>query len=76
LASVIALQEQALIILSDSEKQVDNKYNFCFELAWLKNEGLFEMVAQEWDSVPNGPSPMEMWQNKITHLRKSRNVYL
>jgi hypothetical protein len=28
------------------------------------------MVAQEWASIHKGSNPMEVWQNKIRHLRK------
>jgi hypothetical protein len=48
---------------------IGNKKNFSFELAWLKHEGFFEMVAKEWISISEGSNPMKVWQNKIRHLR-------
>lgn len=47
-----------------------NKFHFSFELAWLKYDGFFEMVEREWKSISSGSNPMEVWQNKIRHLRQ------
>lgn len=59
-------------LLLDSGDQAfkGNKYHFSFELAWLKKEGFAEMVAREWASISSGSNPMEVWQNKIRHLRQ------
>jgi hypothetical protein len=47
-----------------------NKFYFSFELAWFKYDGFAEMVAREWASITSGSNPMEVWQNKIRHLRQ------
>jgi hypothetical protein len=58
-----------LIIDSGDQAYKGNKVNFSFELSWLKIEGFFQIVAQEWASISVGSNSMERWQNKIRHLR-------
>jgi exonuclease III len=59
-------------LLVDSGDQVynGNKTHFSFELAWLKLDGFAEMVTKEWSTFSAGSTPMEIWQNKIRHLRQ------
>jgi hypothetical protein len=59
-------------LLLDSGDQAfkGNKFHFSFELAWFKHEGFTEMVTKEWTSYSSGGNPMEVWQNKIRHLRQ------
>jgi hypothetical protein len=47
-----------------------NKTHFSFELAWLKTEGFAEIVAREWAAISAGSNSLEVWQNKIRHLRQ------
>jgi hypothetical protein len=58
-----------LIIDSGDQAYKGNKVNFSFELSWLKIEGFFQIVAQQWASISVGSNSMERWQNKIRHLR-------
>jgi hypothetical protein len=36
----------------------------------LKQDGFLDMVAIEWDSISMGDNPIEIWQNKIRHIRQ------
>jgi hypothetical protein len=42
---------------------------FSFELSWIRDDGFAEMIEKEWNSVVKGSNPIEIWQNKIRHLR-------
>jgi hypothetical protein len=44
--------------------------HFSFELSWMRNEGIFEMVRDAWFSVAVGDSPVDKWQNNIRFLRQ------
>jgi hypothetical protein len=57
-------------LLLDSGNQVGNKYNFSFELALLKNEGLFEMVAQNGIVFQMGPVPWKRGRIRSVILEK------
>jgi hypothetical protein len=57
-----------LLLDSGDHAFLGNKANFSFELSWLKQEGLRDIVAREWVSVPSEVSPMVTWQNKLHHL--------
>jgi Asp-tRNA(Asn)/Glu-tRNA(Gln) amidotransferase C subunit len=59
-----------LLIDSGEQAHRGNKSIFSFELSWLRKEGFYDMVAREWASISRGNTPMEVWQNKIRHLRK------
>jgi hypothetical protein len=59
-----------LLIDSGQNAHRGNKPRFSFELSWLQQEGFYEMVAAEWESVPQGTSPIHTWQQKIRHLRR------
>jgi hypothetical protein len=39
-------------------------------LAWLEQEGFYELIANEWAAIPIGKTPIQTWQNKIRHLRR------
>jgi hypothetical protein len=56
-----------LIIDSGEQAYLANKSIFSFELAWLRRDGFYEMVAKEWASISRGKNPMELWQKKICH---------
>jgi hypothetical protein len=58
-----------LILDSGDQAFIGNKSTYSFELAWLKMEGFYKMVSQQWASVSQGDNPMELWQNKIRNLR-------
>jgi hypothetical protein len=47
-----------------------NKNSFSFELSWMRQDGFFDLVRDEWNSVHSGLSPVERWQQKIRHLRQ------
>jgi hypothetical protein len=59
-------------LLIDAERQahIGNKVRFSFELSWLEQEGLHEMIAAEWAAGPIGKTLIQTWQNKIRHLRR------
>ena len=59
-----------LLIDSGEQAHLGNSALFSFELAWLKEEGFFEMVSKEWRAHVKGSTPLEVWQNKIRHLRR------
>jgi hypothetical protein len=46
------------------------KNTFSFELSWMRQDGFYEMVLHEWNSVHLGSSPVEKWQHKVRHLRQ------
>ena len=59
-----------LLVDSGVNAHVGNKARFSFELSWLREEGFFQMVAVEWNKSAKGCTPIEVWQNKIRHLRR------
>lgn len=59
-----------LIIDSEDQAHLGNRAQFSFELSWLNEEGFYDMIAAEWASVTSGHTPIELWQNKIRHLRR------
>jgi mannosylglycoprotein endo-beta-mannosidase len=59
-----------LLIDSGHHAHRGNKPKFSFELAWLHQDGFYEMVANEWAAVAQGASPIQTWQKKIRHLRR------
>lgn len=42
-----------------------NTQSFKFELSWFTKEGFYDRVAQVWNNVNKGRTPLERWQNKI-----------
>jgi hypothetical protein len=71
-----ASQGQGLVLIirlsSDSgiKAHNGNQPRFSFELFWFRQEGFYEMVVKEWNSINTGRNPIERWQNKIRHLRR------
>jgi hypothetical protein len=59
-----------LFIDSGNHAHLGNKPRFSFEIAWLQQVGFHDMVAAEWAKVSKGNSPIQIWQNKIRHLRR------
>jgi hypothetical protein len=59
-----------LLIDSGESAHIGNKNNLSFELFWMRRDGFFEMVRDEWISVHSGNSPVEIWQHKVRHLRQ------
>ena len=59
-----------LFVDSGVKAHVGNASRFSFELSWLRMEGFYEMVSAEWNNYVRGDSPIEVWQNKIRHLRR------
>jgi hypothetical protein len=59
-----------LLIDAGIQAHVGNKARFAFELAWLEQDGFYELVAAEWAAGPVGKFPIQTWQNKIRHLRR------
>jgi hypothetical protein len=59
-------------ILNDSgiNAHLGNKPKFSFELHWLKQEGFYDMIVREWNSVVQGETPMDVWLNKLRHIRR------
>jgi len=59
-----------LLIDSGDPAHLGNKNHFSFELSWMRQDGFFEMVKNEWNAIHSGNSPTERWQNKMRHLRQ------
>ena len=59
-----------MLVDSRTHAHLGNKARFSFELSWLRQEGFFERVATEWAKYVKGETPIEVWQNKIRHLRR------
>jgi hypothetical protein len=51
-----------------------NKSHFLFELSLLRQDGFYKVVKNEWRSVIAGSSPLERWQNKISHILRIFSV--
>jgi hypothetical protein len=60
----------ALLIDSGEQAHLGNKAQFSFELSWLREDGFHELIAAEWEAYTKGNSPIDIWQNKIRHLRR------
>jgi hypothetical protein len=58
-----------LLIDAGIQSHVGNKPRFSFELAWLEQDGFYELIATEWAAGYIGKTPIQTWQNKIRHLR-------
>jgi hypothetical protein len=43
---------------------------FLSELSWLNEERFYDLVVDEWATVPPENTPIETWQRKIRHLRR------
>jgi hypothetical protein len=59
-----------LFIDSGDPAHIGNKNHFSFELSWMRHEGFYELVTNEWNAIQFGTNPVERWQNKIHHLRQ------
>jgi hypothetical protein len=59
-----------LLIDSEEAAHTGNRNTFSFELSWMRQDGFFEMVRDEWISIHSGVSPVERWQHKVRHLRQ------
>jgi hypothetical protein len=59
-----------ILIDSGVKAHLGNKPKFSFELHWLRQEGFFEMIEKEWNSVLVGLNPMDVWLNKLRHIRQ------
>jgi hypothetical protein len=59
-----------LLIDSGEAAHIGNRNTFSFELSWMRQDGFFEMVRDEWISIHSGTSPVERWQHKVRHLRQ------
>jgi hypothetical protein len=46
------------------------KAQFSFKLSWLREDSFYEMIKRGWNVVTQGNTPIEVWQNKIRHLRR------
>jgi hypothetical protein len=59
-----------LLIDSGEQAHLGNKALFSFELSWLREDGFHDLIKREWNAVVRGNSPIEIWQNKMRHLRR------
>lgn len=59
-----------ILIDSGVKAHLGNKPKFSFELHWLRQEGFSDMIEKEWKSVLVGLNPMDVWLNKLRHIRK------
>jgi hypothetical protein len=59
-----------LLIDSGEHAHLGNKALFSFELSWLREDGFHDLVKREWNASVSGNNPIEIWQNKIRHLRR------
>jgi hypothetical protein len=58
-----------LLVDSGEQAHLGNKAQFSFELSWLSEDGFYEMIKKEWLSVKVGNDPLQLWQNRLRHLR-------
>jgi hypothetical protein len=59
-----------ILIDSGVKAHLGNQAKFSFELHWLRQEGFFYMIVKEWNSAIGGANPMEIWLNKLRHIRR------
>jgi hypothetical protein len=64
LVSVRALTREGsdhtpLLIESGVQAHMGNNNSFSFELAWLKQDGFFDLVSSVWNSIPSGFEALE-----------------
>jgi hypothetical protein len=59
-----------ILIDSGVKAHLGNISKFSFELHWLKQEGFLEMIQKEWNSVTNGLNSIDVWLNKLRHIRR------
>jgi chromosome condensin MukBEF complex kleisin-like MukF subunit len=59
-----------ILIDSGVKAHLGNISKFSFELHWLKQEVFFEMIQKEWNSVTTGFNSIDVWLNKLRHIRK------
>jgi hypothetical protein len=59
-----------LLLDSGEQAHLGNKAHFSFELSWLREEGFYELIKREWNAEIKGTTPIDVWQNKIRHLRR------
>jgi hypothetical protein len=39
-------------------------------LSWFQEDGFYDMIAKEWNGFVKGHDPIQIWKNKIHHLRQ------
>jgi hypothetical protein len=59
-----------LLLDSGCPSHLGKNSNFSFELSWLRQEGFYDLIKQEWLAVNTGETPVERWQHKVRHLRQ------
>jgi hypothetical protein len=59
-----------LLIDSGNKAHLGKSNRFSFELSWLRQEGFYDMVAAEWAAISKGNTPIDIWLNKVRHLRR------
>ena len=59
-----------LLIDSGEQAHLGNASSFSFELSWLREDGFKELIQREWNTFTHGNSPIEIWKNKIRHVRR------
>uniref|UniRef100_A0A452Y7A2 Uncharacterized protein n=1 Tax=Aegilops tauschii subsp. strangulata TaxID=200361 RepID=A0A452Y7A2_AEGTS len=59
-----------LLVDSGESTHVGNRNTFSFELGWFEREGFLNLIAIEWARESGGTFHVEIWQNKIRHLRQ------
>ena len=74
LSNVIALNRDIsdhtpLLLNTRDSPSSATQHQFKFEPEWLLRDGFMDMVKEVWESVDQGPTPMETWQAKIRRLR-------
>ena len=50
-----------LLLDSGEQAHVGNCNQFSFELSWMRQDGFYEMIRKEWNSISSGNSPIERW---------------
>ena len=75
LSNVIALNRDIsdhtpLLLNTRDSPSSATQHQFKFEPEWLLRDGFMDMVKEVWESVDQGPTPMETWQAKIRRLHQ------
>jgi hypothetical protein len=50
-----------LFIDSGDSSHLGNKNHFSFELSWMRQEGFYDLVVNEWNAIQFGTTPIERW---------------
>lgn len=66
-----AISDHTPLLLDSGQATHKGKSDaFSFESSWFTREGFVDMISREWNKHAGGNSSVDVWQNKIRHLRQ------